>query len=156
MAYRYTFQNYNNDKMARAVGVSLPISYKQAREICHFIKNRPLEEAKRILNAVLEMKQAIPYKRFDQNIPHRSGNIAAGRYPQRASTEILKLIESAEANANSKGLKDLFINHMNVHRAAPGARSGRTAGEAKRAHVEIVVEERKVEKKQYVKKVKTK
>jgi large subunit ribosomal protein L22 len=154
MTYKYTFQDYNSERMARAVGVGLPISYKQAREICHFIKNRPLEDSKKILNRVLEMKQAIPYKRFDQNIPHRSGNIAAGRYPQNACKEILKLVESAESNANSKGLKDLFINHMNVHRASAGPRGGRTAGEAKRAHVEIVVEEKKVEKKQYVKKAK--
>ena len=33
MTYRYAYQGYNEEKMARAVGVSLPISYKQAREM---------------------------------------------------------------------------------------------------------------------------
>lgn len=140
--------------MARAVGVSLPISHKVSVEICSHIKHRSLEKAKTILDNVLKKKQAIPYKRFNQDTPHRPG-IAAGRYPQNAAKEILKLIKAVEANANSKGItNDLYITHMNAHKAPPSPRSGRVAGEAKRAHVEIIIEERKVEKKKYVSKKK--
>ena len=151
MTQRYSFQGYDGKKMARAIGVSLPISFKEAREICHFLKNRPTEIAKKILNSVLEKKQAIPYKRFNMNVPHKPG-MAAGRYPRSSSKEILKLIESVEANANSKGINSPFIIHMNSHRAPESPRSGRSPGATKRAHVEIVVAERKVEeKKQRVK-----
>ncbi len=147
MAYKYAFQKYDGTKMAKAVGVSLPISYKQAREICHHLQGRSTEAAKKILEGVFEMTQAIPFKRFNMDVGHKPG-MAAGRYPQIATREIMKLIKSAESNANDKGIsKDLFITHMCSHRAAEGGRSGRTPGAAKRAHVEIVIEENKVEKK---------
>lgn len=140
MAYKYTYQGYDKEKMARAVGVSLPISYKQSREICHHLKHRGTDAAKNILSRVLEKKQAIPFKRFNMDVGHKPG-IAAGRYPRNATREILKLIESAESNANNKGINgDLYITHMNAHRAPSHPRSGRTPGEAKRAHVEVVVE----------------
>src|ERR1700675_3037047 len=99
MSYKYTFQGYDEKKMARAVGVSLPISYKQATEICSHLKHRNVESAKTILNAVFKMKQAIPYKRFNKDVAHKPG-IAGGRYPQNSTKEIYKLIESVEANAN--------------------------------------------------------
>jgi len=154
--YNYTFQEYDEKKMARAVGVSLPISHKQAVEICRHLKERPVARAKAILDNVLKKKEAIPYRRFNQDTPHKPG-MAAGRYPQISSKEILKLIESVEANANAKGISnDLFITHMNAHKASASPRSGRTPGEAKRAHVEIVIEEKKIEKKQYVSKKKVK
>jgi large subunit ribosomal protein L22 len=149
MAYNYTFQQYDEKKMARAVGRSLPISPKQSVEICNHLRHRSIAQAKAILGRVLEMKAAIPFKRFNKDVGHKPG-IAAGRYPQIASKEILALLNSVEANAQHKGLgADLYITHMNAHRAPPGPRAGRTPGEAKRAHVEIIVEEKKVEKKKY-------
>ena len=135
--------------MARAVGVSLPISQKQATEICNYLRHRKLSVAKKFLDEVLEMKRAIPYMRYNQNVAHKAG-MAGGRYPQNASKEILKLLNSVEANANNKGItNDLYITHMNAHRAPPGQRAGRVPGESKRAHVEVVIEEKKVEKKKY-------
>ena len=148
MAYSYTFQEYDEKKMARAVGVSLPISPKQSTEICSHLKHRSTTQAKAILERVLEQTAAIPFKRYNQDVAHKPG-MAAGRYPRNASREIMKLIESVEANAQNKGLgSDLYITHMNAHRAPAGRRAGRTPGEAKRAHVEIIVEEKKIEKKE--------
>ncbi len=152
--YNYTFQGYDEAKMAHAVGISLPISPKQAVEICNYLKHRSIKSAKAIIARVREMKQAIPFKRFNKNVGHKPG-IAAGRYPQHATREILKLIASAEANAHNKGIiGELYISHMNAHRAPPQPRSGRTPGEAKRAHVEITVmaqvEENITEKKKAV------
>jgi len=147
MAYNYTYQGYNKEKMARAVGVSLPISHKQAVEICNHLKHRSVEAAKNILSRVMKKKEAIPFKRFNMDVGHKPG-IAAGRYPQIASKEILKIIESAVANAGNKGISnDLYITHMNAHKAPSSPRTGRIPGEAKRAHVEVVVEEKKIEKK---------
>ncbi len=145
-SYKYAYQGYDEKKMARAVGVSLPISYKQAIEICRYLKNRSLVSAKNAVNDVLAMKKAVPYKRFNMDVGHKPG-IAAGRYPQKASREILKLINVAEANANVKGLSNLHIKHMSANRAPAGPRAGRIPGEAKRAHVEIVIEEKQEEKK---------
>lgn len=144
----YSYQNYDEKKMARALGVSLPISYKQAAEISNFLKNKTIDHAKKILERVVDKKQAIPFKRFNRDTGHKPG-IAAGRYPKKASLEILKIINSAEKNAEFKGLgSDLVIVHMNSHRAPAHPRTGRVAGEAKRAHVEVVLAERSVEKKE--------
>ena len=149
MAKKYTYQGYNPEKMARAVGVSLPISHKHAIEICNHLKKRPVKKAQQILEDVLDKKQAIPFKRYKMNVGHKPGKMAAGRYPEKASWEILNLINSAEANANAKGLSnDLFITHLNANRAQGFPRGGRIPGTPKGAHVEIVIEEKKVEKKQ--------
>jgi len=154
--YGYAYQGYNQEKMARAVGIALSISFKQAMEICSFLRHKKLESAKQILESVLDMKQAIPYKRFNKQIPHRPG-MMAGRYPQNASSAVLKILESVESNANAKGLtNNLYITHMCAHRAPAIRRGGRVPGEAKRAHVEIVVEEKSVEKKAYTPKSKGK
>ncbi len=153
MAYKYAFQNYDEKKMARGVGISLPISHKQAREICSYIKNKKVDMVKKSLNRVLEMKEAIPFKRFNMDVGHKPGNIAAGRYPQNSTWEILKLVESVEKNAINKGLsKELYIASACAHIAPAGPRGGRTAGEAKKAHVEIIIEEKEVEKKKETKK----
>jgi len=46
---------------------------------------------------------------------------------------------------------------MNAHKASASPRAGRVPGEAKRAHVEIIIEEKKVEKiKKVSKKAETK
>jgi large subunit ribosomal protein L22 len=142
MARKYSFQKYDGKTMARAVGVSLPISFKQAREICHLLKNKRVDDAKKILNRVLEKKQAVPFGRFNRDVGHKPGRIAAGRYPQKASGEILELVNSVEANANNKGLGNTSIIHMNSHKAPSHPRAGRTDGEGKRSHVEIVVGEK--------------
>ena len=46
-----------------------------------------------ILEKVIEGKQAVPYTRFVANIPHRKGKIRTGRYPLKASKEILNLVK---------------------------------------------------------------
>ncbi len=149
MAYKYAFQKYDEKKMARGVGISLPISYKQAREICAYIKNKKVEMVKKSLNRVLDMKEAIPFKRFNMDVGHKPGNMAAGRYPQNSTFEILKLVESVEKNAVNKGLgNELYVASACSHRAPANPRGGRTAGEAKRSHVEIIVEERENENKE--------
>ncbi len=85
-------KNYDKENMARAFGKSLPISFKQSIEICDFIRNRNIGYAKNVLSGVVEHKQAIPFKRFNDNMGHKR-NIMAGRYPKSASMEILNLIE---------------------------------------------------------------
>ena len=91
-------------EIAKASGMSLPISTKQSIEICNFIRNKTLEKAKAILERVLEKKEAIPFKRFGSDTGHKRGAIGAGRYPQKTAKEILKVLDSVEANAQAKGL----------------------------------------------------
>lgn len=141
--YKYSMQDYKKETMAKAVGVSLPISMKQSREICEFIKHENVQKVKTLLGKVQELELAVPYTRFNKNVGHKPG-MAAGRYPVKAATEIRKLVENAEANAQFKGLNvnNLVIVHACAKLAPRPFRFGRQRGrKMRRAHVEIIVKE---------------
>src|SRR3989338_5649741 len=140
----YTFRNYNEEHMARAIGIALPISFKQSVEICRFIKNKNTNDAKKMLKNVVEKKTAISFKRYNWDLGHKK-KLGPGMYPENASIEFIKLIESVEANAQFKGINtsNLVIAHVSVHQAGKVWHYGRkTRRRMKRANVEIVVEEK--------------
>ncbi|MBS3122735.1 50S ribosomal protein L22 [Candidatus Woesearchaeota archaeon] len=145
MGYKYAFNQYNQELMARAVGNSLPISVKESAEICTFIRHKPVERAKKMLNDVIDEKMAVPYRRFNMHVAHKT-KIGPGRYPKSASTEILSVIKSAEANAQFKGLNpgNMVIRHICAHKASTPYHFGRHRGrKMKRTHIEVVLEETK-------------
>lgn len=145
--YKYSFQKYNAN-MAKAVGLSLPISMKQSREICNFIREKNVQKVKEILEKVTNKELAVPFTRFNRDVGHKKG-IAAGRYPAKAASEIKKLVENVEANAQFKGLNvnNLVIVHAIVKNAARPFHFGRQRGrKMRRAHVEIIVEEKEDKK----------
>ena len=144
MADNYSFKDYDKEHMARAIGRSLPISFKQSVEICNLIRNKDLRYAKGVLKRVMEHREAVPFRRFRHNIGHKR-KIGVGRYPGKASEEILKLISSAEANAQFKGINtsNLVINRIIANKAAKTMRIGsKRSRRAKRTNIEIVVQEK--------------
>jgi len=154
---KYSFQGMK-EGMAKAMKRDAELSLKVALEMAAFLKGRKTSEAKKILERVLDMKQAIPFKRFTDGVGHRPGaGIAAGRYPQKASSIFIELIESAEANAQAKGLSsDLKIIHLAPQKASGAYHYGRLRRRKfKRAHLEIVIQEAEKESKQKEKKAKT-
>ena len=135
--------------MARVIGLSLPISMKDSIEACNFIRKKNVESAKKALDNVVKGEQPIPIKRFNKNRGHKK-SIGPGKYPKKVSSEILKLIESVEANAQFKGLNtsNLSIKHISAQKGPKQWHHGRQRRrQMKRTHIEIVVEE-KVEKKE--------
>lgn len=147
---KYAIQNYKPEHMARVLGRDLSISTKQSIEICNFIKKKKVKEAKKLLGRVMENKLAVPFKRFNKNMGHKPG-IAAGRYPQKTTGQIIKLLDEVEANAQNKGLNadDLYISHICAHKASAPWHYGRQRRrKMKRTHIEIVVEEKEEKKKQ--------
>lgn len=143
MSNNYAFKNFT-ENMAKAIGKDLPVSTKQAVEICNFIRGKKLIEAKRLLAKVIEKKIAVPFKRYNKDMPHRTGRIASGRYPFNTTEHILKLLGGVESNAEDKGLNidSLAIKHACAHKAARPWRFGRQRRrKARRTHIEIVVEE---------------
>ncbi|MEK6800502.1 MAG: 50S ribosomal protein L22 [Nanoarchaeota archaeon] len=130
------------ENTAKAMGISLPISTKQAVEICNFLRGKTTEQSKNILKDVINKKAAIPFKRYNRDMGHKTG-MAAGRYPKNASSQILKLLESVEANAQNKGLAPPFkITKLLANKAAKQWHYGRhLRTKMKKTHVEIVVEE---------------
>lgn len=138
MSYKYSTPAQENQ--ARAVGTSLPVSTKQAREVCAWLRGRPVGKAKQMLAAVIQAKLAVPFKRYCHNVGHRHG-MAAGRYPGKTAGAILTILESAEANAQFKGLSgDLVVRHIHAQIGPTIPRGGRRRKEGKRTHVEIVLQ----------------
>jgi ribosomal protein L22 len=79
----YAFEGYAKESMAKARGISLGISSKQSMEVCSFIRGKKLAAAKRMLEDVIAMKRAVPFKRFNHNIGHRRGERAVQRSEHR-------------------------------------------------------------------------
>lgn len=141
-------KDYNKEHMAKAIGRGLPISTKHAVEICSFIRNKNLGKAKEILGGVIEKKQAIPFRRFKQ-VGHKK-EIGPGRYPKKASQQLLKLLNAIEVNAQFKGLdiSSLVIKSIVANKAAKMWHYGRKRRrKMKRTHIEVIAEEKPTEKK---------
>jgi large subunit ribosomal protein L22 len=128
---------------ATAKLVDEPISTKVAIEIANHLRGRDTDDAKTILNGVINKDQAIPYKRFQHGAGHRKGNMGAGKYPVKASKSFLTLIESAEHNARDIGLApDLTISEIKANKGTTQQSYGRQRGrENKTTHVDITLKE---------------
>ena len=149
----YSIKNLDPEKTAIASGRDLPISLKEAREICKVIKGMKLSKAKDLLKAVIEMKQPIPYRRYHGKVAHHRGlerwKWHAGRYPVKAAKEILKVLENVENNATNKGLDAdrLKIIHAAAQKGpvfkkyTPRAFGRATPWFKKYTHIEIAVAE---------------
>ena len=149
--YSYAFQNYDSTKHVRASMREKKISHKHAREIAHAIKGLTIEKARDYLQSVVEHKRCIPFGRYNNQVGHRSDpGVMSGRYPEKAATEVLKLLDNLESNAEYKGmdLDRLKIINATVHkgrllkRFIPRAMGRSSAKNNALIHVEIVAQER--------------
>lgn len=153
MANKYAYNNKDADeaKVARAMAKSLKVSPKHCVEICNALRGMEVSKAQAYLNDVIDMKKAVPFKRYNSDVGHRKGmkGWAAGRYPVKASKAILKVLENAVANAEYKGMdtENLKIEHISSHRgvvirgAIPRAFGRVTPFNTPTTHVQIVLVE---------------
>ena len=128
---------------AIAAAKSLPISTRHSVEICNLLRGKTSDKGKKILELVIDKKCPVPYKRYLHGVGHKSGRIASGRYPKKASSYILAVLKSAESNAESNGLSAPFkIREMIANQASRSWHFGRHRRvKTKRTHVKIVLEE---------------
>ena len=147
----YSITDIDQEKTAKASGRELRVSHKHAREVCKTINGMKLDQAKDYLRQVIQKKKPVPFRRFNKKVGHRHGleKGFAGRYPVKAATEILGVLEGAEANAEYKGLdmENLRIIHASAY---PGMKIKRFIQRAfgrssprynTLTHVELVLEE---------------
>ena len=141
---KYHYSTKIGEKDASAVGRTLPISTKQSIEICTFIRGKKLDQAKAMLDRALNETYPIPFKRFTDGVGHRKGNLTSGRYPKNACTAVLSLLNSAQANAQFKGLSssDLVVSHISAQKGSNTWKYGRRRRKAKNTTVEVVLSER--------------
>ncbi|MDQ4056547.1 MAG: 50S ribosomal protein L22, partial [Thermoproteota archaeon] len=105
--YSYAFQNFDKTKHVRAAIREKDISHKHSREVAVAIKGMSIEKARDFLNDVIRKKIAVPYRRYNNEVAHRSNvrdGFFAGRFPQKAAKEFLKLLDNLETNAEYKGM----------------------------------------------------
>ena len=146
--YKYPVKDYNKEHMAKGVGIGLPISRKDSIEICNFIRGKKIAKVKEELKDVIDIKKAVPIKRFNKDRGHKK-KIGPGKYPKKAAQEILRLLENVEANAQFKGLNtaDLIVYHISANQGATQWHYGRQRRrKMKRTNLVIVVKEKKGEK----------
>jgi large subunit ribosomal protein L22 len=99
--------NYDPATTAKAMAYEINVSPKHCIEILRQLRGMKVVRAKLYLENVIEKKESVPFKRFARNVGHKrhQSGWASGRFPVKASKEILKLIKHAEANAEYKGLE---------------------------------------------------
>ena len=150
MQFKYAFQNYDRTRHVRASLREKTISHKHAREIAVKIKGMSLETARDYLQDVIRLKRAVPFRRYNNEVGHKSDTgVMAGRYPQKAATEFVKLIDNLESNAEYRGmdLDRLKIINATVHKGRKIQRfTPRAMGRASPkvdilTHVELVAQE---------------
>lgn len=144
---KYAMQGYDEKTMSRARLNNSAISRKISIEIFNMIRYKSTEKAKMLLEEVMDMKRAVPYKKFNRSVAHKTG-IGPGRYPIKAVDEVLKLIKLAEANAQNKGLSSsLVIKHLAANKGNMQWHHGRQSRrQMKSTHIEIVVLEKTAKK----------
>ena len=144
MSTTNSVKEYEKSSMAMSVGRDIPVSRKQSVEICNRIRYKKLSDAKNILNGVISLKKAIHFGRYNADLGHKP-KIGPGSYPVKASTEILKVIENAEANAQFKGLNtsNFYISRIKVDQSPKSWHYGRKRRrKVKRATIELVIGEK--------------
>lgn len=146
--FSYSFQNFEKTKHVRASIRETDISHKHARELCVAIKGMQLNRTKECLEEVVALKRPIPYRRYKNEVAHRSNleGFPAGRYPVKAAREFLRLLDNLETNAEYKGmdLDRLTIIHaaaypgVKIRRFTPRAYGRNSPKINSLVHVELV------------------
>ncbi|MCL4324719.1 MAG: 50S ribosomal protein L22 [Candidatus Thermoplasmatota archaeon] len=145
----YTFAAKKSESVAKARGRELHISPKKAYEVMNAIRGLPLEDAKSLLEDVVELKRAIPFRRYNQETAHKRG-IGPGRYPKKVAQQVLIVLQNAEANAEDEGLNvdDAYIKVAAASRGRlikaimPRAQGRSTPWNEETTNLEIILAEK--------------
>jgi large subunit ribosomal protein L22 len=142
---------YDPATTAKAMAYEINVSPKHCIEILRQIRGMSTVRAKTFLQNVIDKKESVPFKRFARNVGHKrhQSGWGSGRYPVKASKEILKLVKHAEANAEYKGLEpeNMAIVHATskkgrvIQGVMPRAMGRATAWNIETVTVEIVLGE---------------
>jgi ribosomal protein L22 len=126
-------------KKDRAIvhGASLPVSKKHSMSICKMIKGKTPDKAITMLESVVKLKWAVPMN--NREVPHRKGNIMAGRYPVNASRVFIDLLKQLKANSSVNGIDNPIIAAAKADKASRPHRRGGTR--AKRTHIYLEARE---------------
>ena len=143
------------DTTAKAMLRERQISLKHSKAIARAIKGETVADAEEYLEAVVDGERSVPFKQHNSGVAHRSDidGWDAGRYPEKASKDFLKLLENASNNADEQGFDggSMIIKHVAAHKV--GEQQGRKPRAFGRADpwnspqvdVEMILEEREAD-----------
>ncbi len=143
----YTIET-DPEKTSKAIGKEISVSPKHCREVCKELVGMKVEEAKTYLKEVAEAKTPVPYTRFKYFLNPKP-KIGPGRYPKKAALAILRVVESAQSNAEYKGLEadNMKVKAASAHRGRieksymPRAQGRSTPWNEQTTNIEIILEE---------------
>lgn len=143
----YTIET-DPEKTSKAIGKEIGVSPKKCREVCKMLVGMKVEDAKTYLKGVADLKTPVPYTRFKMQLSPKP-KVGPGRYPRNAALAILRVIESAQSNAEYKGLEadGMRVKVAAAHRGRiqkgymPRAQGRSTPWNDQTTNIEIVLEE---------------
>ena len=103
MELDYSLKPQNEAKVAKAIGKDINISFKKTIAVCDCVREKNLTEAIALLERVIALEEAIPFRKYNKGVSHRTG-VGIAKYPKKAATEVLKVLKNAQGNAEYKGL----------------------------------------------------
>ncbi len=106
----YTMVKYSRDaendlKACKAKGSDLRVHFKNTREAAMAIRGKSLVEAKSFLEAVMDKKRCVVFRRFCGGVGRTAQAKAEGstngqgRWPMKSCKHLLDLLKNAESNA---------------------------------------------------------
>lgn len=153
--WTYSYRPADEARSAKALIREVPVHPKVMTEVARAIKGMRLLDAEEYLRRVIELKEPVPFRSASKKVPHKRGladrwGWPIGKFPVKAATFMLKVLENAANNAENKNLdvEKLYIVHVGVHKGMTLKRVyPRAFGRADlirkvRSNVEVVVEER--------------
>jgi large subunit ribosomal protein L22 len=136
------------EKTSKALGIEIGVSPKHCQEVCKMLKGMKVDDAKKYLKEVVDIKTPVTYTRFKMCVRHKH-KIGPGRYPKNAAKAILKVLESAQSNAEYKGLEadNMRVKIAAAHRGRiqksfmPRAQGRSTPWNDQTTNIEVILEE---------------
>jgi large subunit ribosomal protein L22 len=139
------------EESAKAMLRERSVSLKHSKAVARQIKGETVADAEEYLQAVVDEEQSVPFKQHNSGVGHRDDidGWDAGRYPEKASKEFLKLLSNVSNNAEQQGFDadEMVIDHVAPHKVGESqGRKPRAMGRASPwnttlCDVEIVVTE---------------
>lgn len=100
---------------------------KDSKEISREIKGETVADAEEFLQEVIDEETSVPMRQHSAGAGHRSDidGWDAGRYPEKAAKDFLKLLENVKNNADEQGFDgdEMVIKHVAPHKVGERPRA---------------------------------
>jgi large subunit ribosomal protein L22 len=144
---RYQLEK-DSEKSAKAYGFELHCSPKDSMNLAYALRGLTLDEGKKYLQGVIDLKRPLPAVYHVRKLHHQKG-VGPGSFPEKAARYMLRILKNAENNAEYKGFtpENMRIAHISAYQGRvirammPRAHGRATDANETTTNVEIILEE---------------